>query len=190
MFYIQYVISLRVYWDLSMFLSFSDVETCIRQLSSLQIRFIHPCKACVYLLWGIKAWSSILITSAQRVHCGLSALTRRNLIIFWCPPVPGVVQAVVPHCFFLPGVALSASLRTHSVMKTFMYVSLSTPLQCSVLKILCTHTKYTHSVMKTSIYISLSTPPQRSVLKILDASDILKSNTCFSSRRDGFCFPS
>lgn len=187
MFYIQYVISLRVYWDLSMFLSFSDVETCIRQLSSLQIRFIHPCKACVYLLWGIKAWSSILITSAQRVHCGLSALTRRNLIIVWCPPVPGVVQAVVPHCCFLPGVALSASLCTHSLMETFMTFLW---VHRSILKILCTHTKYTHSVMKTSIYISLSTPPQRSVLKILDASDILKSNTCFSSRRDGFCFPS
>lgn len=120
MVYIQYVISLRVYWDLSMFLSFNDVETCIRQLSSLQIRFIHPCKACVYILWGIKAWSSILITSAQRVHCGLFALTRRNLVIFWCPPVLGVVQAVVPHWCFLPGVALSAFLCTHSVVETFM----------------------------------------------------------------------
>lgn len=133
-------------------------------------------------------WPSVLIISAQRVQCGLSALTRRNLIIFGCPPIPGVVQAVVPHCCFLPGVALSETLHTHSVLETFIYISLNTPLQCSVLKILCTHTQYTHSVMETFIYLSLSTPLQCPVLKILDASDIPKSNIHFSSKQDGFCF--
>lgn len=120
------------------------METCIIQLSFLQIRFIHPFKACVYILWGIKVWPSMLIISAQWVQCGLSALTRRNLIIFGCPPVPGVVQAVVPHCCFLPGVALSETLHTHSVLETLIYISLNTSLQYLSWKF-SVHTPNTHT---------------------------------------------